>query len=82
METLQRFTAPNLDAALKAQGRTKRWVANQIGVHESMIGHAISGRRSLSEPMAREIARLIGVPFTTLFEVPTGTNMGPMEQAA
>ncbi len=82
METPRRFTAPNLDATLKAQGRTKRWVASQVGVHESMIGHVVSGRRSLAEPMAQRIATLIGVPFTMLFELPCGSDQLPEDNVA
>lgn len=68
MNGTTRYTARQLGMVLDAQGRKKRWLAAQVGVHESLIGHMVTGRRSASEDLAKRISDTLGLPLFLLFE--------------
>ena len=62
------YRATNLKAVIRSQGRTKRWVAAQVGVSESHLHRVADGERLTTEVKANEIAELLGVPLFLLFE--------------
>lgn len=64
-----RFYAVDLADVLAEQGRRQDWLAQQIGVSKPMMSYIISGRRTVSEPVARQISALLGVPFGMHFEL-------------
>ena len=66
-EITQRFRAVQLGETIEGQGRTKRWVAAQVGIHETMLAHLIAGRRTVTEPVADSISKVLGVPLFLLF---------------
>jgi hypothetical protein len=64
----QRFFATNLEATIKAQGRTKRWVAKRAGFSESMLGHVMARRKTIGRKAAEKVSEALDVPFFVLFE--------------
>lgn len=67
MERTQRLTATNLNEVIEAQGRRKRWLAEQVGVSESLIGKIALGQRTISAPLASKIALLLNEDVDRLF---------------
>ncbi len=65
----QRYDATLLAQVLRDQGRKQRWLAAEIGTHESLVSEWINGRRLIGEPRARQVAKALGVPFYLLFNV-------------
>jgi plasmid maintenance system antidote protein VapI len=81
MRDEQRYDASLLARYLHDQGRKQRWLAEQVGVHESLVSEWINGRRTLSELRAKQVARVLGVPFYLLFNVTEETNSVTQEVA-
>lgn len=52
---------------LKAQGRTQRWLAGQLGIHESLLSKYAQGHRKLPASIAEESARILGVPVSIVY---------------
>lgn len=76
METANlKFYAPGLKEVLRSQGRSARWVAQQVGISETLISHAIYGRKTVTHDTARRIAEVLGVRFGLLFELPDGSEV-------
>lgn len=73
-ENSARFRAVNLGATIESQGRTKRWVAAQAGIHETMLAHLIAGRRTITEPVAMRISEVLGVPLFLVFDSANAAN--------
>lgn len=74
MEDEQRYDATLLTQFLRDQGRKQRWLAERLGVHESLVSEWVNGHRSISEHRARQIAAILGVPFYLLFPVTKETE--------
>lgn len=51
-----------LKRVMRAQGRTQRWLADQLGIHETVLSKYANGHRPMSDELVREIARILGVP--------------------
>lgn len=71
------YRATGLQATLKTQGRKARWLAEKVGVHESLLSKAMKGQRTINAETAAKIADLLGVPFFVLWRSPDGDNMTP-----
>ena len=69
MDKTERYRATQLAAILKSQGRHQRWLAKQIGVHESYLSRVVSGEKTLSQSKAEQVAALLGVPLFVPFEL-------------
>lgn len=69
MAKTERYRATQLAPILKSQGRHQRWLAKQLGIHESYLSRVISGEKSLSADKAERAAVLLGVPLFVLFEL-------------
>lgn len=69
MSNEQRYDAALLAKFLRDSGRKQRWLAEQIGTHESLVSEWVNGRRTISERRARQVAAVLGVPFYLLFPV-------------
>lgn len=73
---LRQSAAPRLVAThrlrdqIRAEGRTVVWLARQIGVSKSFLGHVVGGRRSIAESDARVLAALVRGDVRVLFDVP------------
>jgi transcriptional regulator with XRE-family HTH domain len=80
MEEQARYTGTRLGLVMKEQGRTKRWLAQRIGVSESLVGKVISGDRTMPEYKARLAAAALGLPFGVLFELRDGGILLPAEE--
>jgi transcriptional regulator with XRE-family HTH domain len=80
MEEQARYTGTQLGLVMKEQGRTKRWLAQRIGVSESLVGKVISGDRTMPESKARQAASALGLPFGVLFELRDGGILLPVEE--
>lgn len=74
MDDEPRFDATLLTQFLRDQGRKQRWLADRLGVHESLVSEWVNGRRTISEHRARQIATVLGVPFYLLFPVTKETD--------
>lgn len=64
-----RYDATLLAQVLRDQGRKQRWLAAEIGTHESLVSEWVNGRRTISEHRARQVAEVLGMPFYLLFPV-------------
>ena len=53
---------------LKMKERTKRWLAKQIGVSESLVGKWQVGDRTMSAKHKRAIAEVLEIPGYLLFK--------------
>lgn len=75
-----------LRTVLLEQGRTQRWLAGQIGVHESLLSKWIAEQRPMPAEVVPVIARLLAVPEAAIIQraqdVPSGTSFVPGCQAA
>lgn len=81
-EITPRFRAVNLGETIESQGRTKRWVASQVGVHETMISHLIAGRRTAPQSLAIDLGAVLGVPFFDLFVSATAEESTATSEAS
>ncbi len=69
MNDTKRYRAPLLAKILKSQGRHQRWLAAQIGVHESHLSRVISGEKTLTHEQAEKASWLLQVPLFLVFEL-------------
>jgi len=74
MNNGSRYKASQLAAVLENQGRKQRWLALQLGIHESIVSAWISGKRTLGEDRAKQVADTLGLPLFLLFDVTNGTE--------
>ncbi len=81
MNNGDRYSATRLAEVLEDQGRKQRWLASQIGIHESIVSDWINGRRTLSEDRAKQVAEALAIDFYLLFPVPNGTDSVSSEAA-
>lgn len=81
--TRPRMRATRLADVLKAQGRKRRWLAEQVGVSESFISRIVAGERMADAALAERIAAILGTPIFFVFDMPVGTDsMPPSKDAA
>jgi plasmid maintenance system antidote protein VapI len=78
MQQERRYSAPRLRETLRQQGRSGRWLARQVGIHESQLSRSYTGKQPLPESVAGRIASLIGVEFSMLFDL--HTSMESMQE--
>ena len=62
-----RYHTIQIGPALKEQGRKQRWLADRIGVHESVVSDWVNGRRTVDQHRAKQIAEVMDIPFYLLF---------------
>ncbi len=67
MTDILRYRTSQIGPALKEQGRKQRWLAEQLGVHESIVSDWVNGRRTVDHLRAKQIARVLDIPFYLLF---------------
>lgn len=83
MSNTNRYRATGLQAEIDRQGRRRDWIASEAGVHQSLIAHLTSGRRTASETVALAIASALGVDdIFLLFELTDGSETHPNGVAA
>lgn len=82
MNTTNRYRATGLEAEIERQGRRRDWIAAEAGVHQSLIAHLTSGRRTASEEVASAIATALNVSLFLIFELTDGGETLPKEKAA
>jgi ribosome-binding protein aMBF1 (putative translation factor) len=70
--TGDRYVSKNLGDVIEQQGRYQKWVADRIGMSESLMSKVVRGGRTLNRSDAERIATLLGVPFFVLFELHKG----------
>jgi transcriptional regulator with XRE-family HTH domain len=63
-----RYVSTNLAAVLEAQGRMRRWLAERVGVSESLISKVLARTKTVDQALGERIADVLGVPFSVLFE--------------
>lgn len=64
----QRYVSSNLGTVLTEQGRKQKWLAQRVGVSESLIAKVIAGDRSVNARLAGRIAQELNIPLFLLFE--------------
>ena len=57
-----------IDRLTREQGRTKWWVAKELGTHPSHLSKLISGERRITPRMASYLSNLFGVPIDTFLD--------------
>lgn len=75
----RRFRSSNLGTTITSQGRTRKWVAIQAGVSQSLLTRIINGERTIGEDPARRISAALQVPFDMLFNSAHGSDMSSYE---
>jgi transcriptional regulator with XRE-family HTH domain len=66
--TEQRYTATGAWKTLNGQGRTVRWLAQQVGVSENTLTKYKRGhRKTIPGAVAEKISVALGVPLDLLF---------------
>lgn len=63
-----RYTATNLAAVMRHQGRANTWLGEKLGVHRSHVSRIASGERPMHDEGARICSESLGVPVWLLFE--------------
>jgi hypothetical protein len=70
-----------LEVVLEEQGRSQRWLASQLGIHESSLSKYIRGTRAMPMGLINDAARILNVPVDRLLshacDVPHGTETVP-----
>jgi transcriptional regulator with XRE-family HTH domain len=61
---------------LDEQGRKRRWLAERIGVSESLISKLLAGKHTIDQEQGERIASALGVPFFVLFELRERSESG------
>lgn len=74
-----RYQARELAAVLASQGRKSVWVADRIGMSESLFCHVMAGRRTVTRDMAMQIADILDVPIWSLFAIRVPAIAEPAE---
>jgi hypothetical protein len=80
MNESAQFRATGLRETLRIQGRKARWVAARVGVHESLLSHAMSGGRTVNAVTATQISDILGVPFFVLWELSNGDKEASLNE--
>lgn len=82
--TTNRYRSKILGQTLDSQGRKGRWLAGQVGISESSISRLISGKQTVDEGVAKQIALILGSPFFVLFEYADTdiSTAGQLQEAA
>lgn len=73
MTTPSRYKARQIAQTIREQGRSVTWVARQIGVSRQYTSDVVHGHRTVTEPMARRISGVLGMPFFLGWEL-SGDN--------
>ena len=70
MVTSTKTDGDRLKLLLRSQGRSSKWLAEQIGMDKTSLSKAIAGEpsRGLSPVDQVVIARILGVPVTWIFQ--------------
>jgi transcriptional regulator with XRE-family HTH domain len=76
-ESAVRYEVSNLESVLHEQGRTQRWLADRVGVSESLISKLLTGKRTISRELGERIGAAIGVPFFVLFKLHERDDSSP-----
>ncbi len=63
-----RYRTNRIGPVLREQGRKQRWLADRVGVHESIVSDWVKGKRTVDAHRAGLIAEILGVPFSLLFD--------------
>lgn len=69
-----RYSAtPVVRQVIDEQGRRQTWLADHLGVDQSLVSRILAGRRTVSEPDARLVSNILGAPFSLLWKL-AGTS--------
>ena len=77
-----RMLSTGLKNVLEAQGRKKRWLAQEAGLSESYLGRVIKRYRTISKADATKVSAALGIPLFLLFEFTEVSNKDTDEQEA
>ncbi len=58
----------NLKQVIDETGRKKGWVAEKMGVSNSLVSLWISGNRRVLQKYRKRLAEVLGVPYSFLWE--------------
>lgn len=56
----QEIVVKKVKAWLEAEGKAYQWLADELGLSKSMVGHLLSGTRVLQPLYVERIAKLMG----------------------
>lgn len=67
---------------LREQGRSQRWLARQLGIHESLLSRILHHRYPLRPWFIERCCDALSLPESVLFPLvqtlPSGTDMEPI----
>lgn len=75
---------PLLQAWIEANGKSQAWLAREIGKSQSMVNKICRLQRTVSLPVAEQIAKLTGLPVDSIGRVftPKGRKRDGKKDAA
>lgn len=53
---------------LQENGKSHQWLADELGVSKALVGHMLSGKRTLHPKRIEEISNILGIPMKELVE--------------
>lgn len=63
-----------LGATLRKEGRTQKWLAGRVGMHEAKLSRIVRGKQEPALGEANDIARALGLPIANVW----GLDEGPL----
>lgn len=60
---------PLLQAWIEANGKSQAWLARELGKSQSMVNKICRGQRTVSRPVAEQIAAITGLPMDSIGRV-------------
>ena len=58
--------AAKVQEALDAQGHTRLWLSETLGISKGQMTHILDGKRNASRQLVEQIARALGIPASWL----------------
>ena len=58
----------NIEIELLKRGKTRRWLAAEIGISESGLRNKLKGRQDFTFPEFEKIVKIFDLPWDYLFE--------------
>lgn len=58
----------NIEIELLKRGKTRRWLAAEIGISESSLRNKLKGRKDFTFPEIKKIIEIFGLSWDYLFE--------------
>lgn len=55
-------------AWLEEHGKSHQWLANELNVSKALVGHMLSGKRTILPKRIEDLSKVLGIPMKELVE--------------